>query len=51
MRCYPWRTVFVSVPYTKKSEGTMGAREFELMKHGSYFIAMSRGKITTIRRW
>jgi len=23
----------------------MGAREFELMKQGSYFIAMSRGKI------
>ena len=37
--------VFVSVPHTKKSEGMMGAREFELMKRGSYFIAMSRGKI------
>ena len=37
--------VFVSVPHTKKSEGMMGAREFELMKQGSYFIAMSRGKI------
>ena len=37
--------VFVSVPHTAKSEGMMGAREFELMKHGSYFIAMSRGKI------
>ena len=37
--------VFVSVPHTKKSEGMMGAREFELMKKGSYFIAMSRGKI------
>ena len=36
--------VFVSVPHTKKSEGMMGAREFELMKQGSYFIAMSRGK-------
>ncbi len=37
--------VFVSVPHTAKSEGMMGAREFELMKKGSYFIAMSRGKI------
>jgi phosphoglycerate dehydrogenase-like enzyme len=37
--------VFVSVPHTRKSEGMMGAREFELMKKGSYFIAMSRGKI------
>jgi phosphoglycerate dehydrogenase-like enzyme len=37
--------VFVSVPHTAKSEGMMGAREFELMKQGSYFIAMSRGKI------
>ena len=37
--------VFVSVPHTPKSQGMMGAREFELMKKGSYFIAMSRGKI------
>lgn len=37
--------VFVAVPHTKKSEGMMGAREFELMKQGSYFIAVSRGKI------
>ncbi len=37
--------VFVSVPHTPKSEGMMGARQFELMKQGSYFIAMSRGKI------
>jgi phosphoglycerate dehydrogenase-like enzyme len=37
--------VFVSVPHTKKSEGMMGPREFELMKHGSYFIAVSRGAI------
>ena len=37
--------VFVSVPHTKKSEGMMGARQFEMMKQGSYFIAMSRGKI------
>ena len=37
--------VFVSVPHTKKSEHMMGPREFELMKPGSYFIAMSRGAI------
>jgi len=37
--------VFVAVPHTRKSEGMMGARQFELMKKGSYFIAMSRGKI------
>ncbi len=37
--------VFVAVPHTKKSEGMMGARQFELIKQGSYFIAISRGKI------
>ncbi|HEY2016419.1 MAG TPA: D-2-hydroxyacid dehydrogenase [Bryobacteraceae bacterium] len=37
--------VFVSVPHTKKSEWMMGPHEFELMKQGSYFIAMSRGMI------
>src|SRR3954451_10467914 len=37
--------VFISAPHTKKTEGMMGAKEFELMKKGSYFIAMSRGKI------
>ncbi len=37
--------VFVSAPHTKKSEKMMGAREFELMKKGSYFIAVSRGKV------
>jgi hypothetical protein len=36
--------VFVSVPHTKKSEGMMGAQQFEAMKKGSYFIAVSRGK-------
>jgi phosphoglycerate dehydrogenase-like enzyme len=36
--------VFVSVPHTPKSEGMMGAHQFELMKKGSYFIAVSRGK-------
>jgi phosphoglycerate dehydrogenase-like enzyme len=37
--------VFISVPHTPKSEGMMGPRQFDLMKQGSYFIAMSRGKI------
>ena len=37
--------VFISVPHTKRSEGMMGAKQFELMKKGSYFIAVSRGKI------
>ena len=37
--------VFVSAPHTKKSEKMMGAREFDLMKKGSYFIAVSRGKV------
>ena len=36
--------VFVSVPHTPKTEGMMGAMQFDLMKRGSYFIAMSRGK-------
>lgn len=35
--------VFVSVPHTAKSHKMMGPREFELMKQGSYFIAVSRG--------
>ncbi len=37
--------VFISVPHTKKSEGMMGSKQFDLMKKGSYFIAVSRGKI------
>ena len=37
--------VFLAVPSTEKSNGMMGAKQFELMKQGSYFIAMSRGKI------
>jgi phosphoglycerate dehydrogenase-like enzyme len=36
--------VFMSAPHTKKTEGMMGGRQFELMKRGSYFIAVSRGK-------
>jgi phosphoglycerate dehydrogenase-like enzyme len=37
--------VFVSAPHTKESEGMMGPRQFELMKRGAYFIAVSRGKL------
>ncbi len=37
--------VFISVPHTPKSHKMMGAKEFELMKKGSYFIAVSRGGI------
>jgi phosphoglycerate dehydrogenase-like enzyme len=37
--------VFISAPHTEKSEGMMGARQFELMKQGSYFIAVSRGAL------
>ncbi len=37
--------VFISAPHTAKTEGMMGAKEFELMKKGSYFIAVSRGKV------
>ena len=35
--------VFISAPLTPKSRKMMGAREFELMKPNSYFIAVSRG--------
>jgi phosphoglycerate dehydrogenase-like enzyme len=37
--------VFLSVPDTPKSHKMMGARQFELMKKNSYFIAVSRGGI------
>ena len=36
--------VFVAVPHTPKSERMMGPQQFALMKQGSYFIAISRGK-------
>ncbi len=35
--------VFISAPHTPMSHKMMGAKEFELMKRGSYFIAVSRG--------
>src|SRR5712692_2477581 len=36
--------VFMSAPHTKQTEGMMGSAEFGMMKKGSYFIAVSRGK-------
>jgi phosphoglycerate dehydrogenase-like enzyme len=35
--------VFVAAPHTLMSHKMMGARQFGLMKKGSYFIAVSRG--------
>jgi D-2-hydroxyacid dehydrogenase (NADP+) len=37
--------VFLSVPDTPRSHKMMGARQFELMKRNSYFVAVSRGGI------
>ena len=37
--------VFISAPHTPQSEGMVGPRQFELMKKGAYFIAVSRGKV------
>lgn len=37
--------VFVSAPHTPLSHKMMGVREFQLMKKGSYFIAVSRGSL------
>ena len=37
--------VFVAAPLTPKSKGMMGSRQFELMKRGSFFIAVSRGRV------
>jgi phosphoglycerate dehydrogenase-like enzyme len=36
--------LFVSVPLTARTEGMIGEHEFGLMKKGSYFICVSRGK-------
>lgn len=35
--------VFISAPHTEKSHKMVGARQFEMMKPNSYFIAVSRG--------
>ena len=37
--------VFISAPHTARSHKMVGAKEFELMKKGAYFIAVSRGGI------
>jgi phosphoglycerate dehydrogenase-like enzyme len=37
--------VFISVPDTPKSHKMMGARQFQVMKKNSYFVAVSRGGI------
>jgi D-2-hydroxyacid dehydrogenase (NADP+) len=37
--------VFVSAPHTKESEKMIGPKQFELMKKGAYFVAVSRGKL------
>ena len=37
--------VFISAPDTDKSHKMFGAREFELMKQHSYFVAVSRGGV------
>lgn len=36
--------VFNAVPLTRATHGLIGERQFALMKRGSYFIAVSRGK-------
>ncbi len=37
--------VFLCAPHTRESEKMFGPRQFERMKKGSYFIALSRGKL------
>ena len=37
--------VFISAPHTEKSHKMVGPREFELIKNGAYFIAVSRGGV------
>lgn len=37
--------VFLCVPHTRESEGMFGGAQFEKLKRGSYFIALSRGRI------
>ena len=37
--------VFVSAPLTPKSEKMIGAKQFDLMKRGAYFVAVSRGRL------
>jgi D-2-hydroxyacid dehydrogenase (NADP+) len=37
--------VFISAPHTPQTEGMIGPKQFEEMKKGAYFIAVSRGKV------
>jgi phosphoglycerate dehydrogenase-like enzyme len=37
--------VFVAAPATSETARMMGARQFGLMKKGSYFIVVSRGRL------
>jgi D-2-hydroxyacid dehydrogenase (NADP+) len=37
--------VFLAAPHTPQTEGLMSAKQFDLMKKNSYFIAVSRGKL------
>jgi phosphoglycerate dehydrogenase-like enzyme len=37
--------VFISAPHTEQSNRMMGPMQFDLMKRGAYFIAVSRGRI------
>ncbi len=37
--------IFVCAPHTKDSEGMLGPAQFDLMQRGSYFVAVSRGKL------
>ena len=47
--------VFISAPHTPQSHKMMGARQFEMMKKNSYFVAVSRGGLYDmnglVRRW
>lgn len=37
--------LFISAPHTPQSEKMMGPKQFELLKRGAYFVAVSRGKL------
>jgi phosphoglycerate dehydrogenase-like enzyme len=37
--------IFISAPHTPESHKMVGPREFDLMKKGAYFIAVSRGGV------
>lgn len=37
--------VFIAAPLTPESEHMIGSKQFELMKQGAYFVAVSRGRL------